>query len=385
MSRMKTRRTTASVYDGESSEEETSAKKKVKTIPAAVPVEPEEPEEKEVQQMFTSLDMLQTPVASGGAGLSVADVARLVKAGYGTVEALALTSSRKIAAEVEGFSDVKTKTLKDAVGRLLPLGGFCTGAQVMEARKKMARISTGSASLDAALQGGMETGGITELFGECRTGKSQLCHSLAVMSQLDVGQGGIGSKAVYIDTEGTFRPERLVEIGNKYGLDEEKVLNNVVYSRVYSVEQQMKISSELGGLLRQGGYGLVIVDSITALFRAEYQGRGELAERQQLILKFVHNLQRISDEYGVAVVLTNQVSAAVDAGPVSAYVNPSMLVKPVGGHVLGHATQTRLFLRKAAGEKRICRIFDSPLLPEVDVPFMITSGGVADWKDPKAG
>jgi DNA repair protein RAD51 len=236
--------------------------------------------------------------------------------------------------------------------------------------------------MDALLEGGIETGGITEIFGEFRTGKSQLCHSLCVKCQLPIDNGGAEGKALYIDTEGTFRPERLVEIGEKYSMSAESVLANVVYARAYNSEHQQRLLAEASAILGAEGsrFALVVVDSATALFRTDYQGRGELADRQQNLGRFLRGLQRLADEFGVAVVITNQVMASVDGGPTSAYCNPSALVKPIGGHILAHATHTRLFLRKCGGDKRICKVYDSPLLPEKEVAYSIGRYGLEDFE-----
>jgi len=330
---------------------------------------------------WTSLERLRAPVSAGGAGLTEQDICRLVEAGYATVESVAFSPIRKISEEVTGFGDAKSKTLKAAALKLIPMG-FQTAAELLVQRKQMIRLSTGCTAIDALLEGGMETGGITEVFGEFRTGKSQLCHSLCVKCQLPIERGGADAKALYIDTEGTFRPERLVEIAEKYKLNPESVLANVVYARAYNSDHQLHLLAEASGILGAEGsrFALVVVDSATALFRTDYQGRGELADRQQSLAKFLRGLQRLADEFGVAVVITNQVMASVDGGPASAYCNPSALVKPIGGHIMAHATHTRLFLRKCGGEKRICKVYDSPLLPEREAPFLISKYGLEDFE-----
>ena len=331
---------------------------------------------------WTSLDRLRAPLSAGGAALTEQDLNRLVEAGYATVEAVAFTPLKKLAEEVSGFGDIKSKNAKAAAMKLVPMG-FQTASEVLLQRQQMIRLSTGCTALDALLEGGIETGSITEVFGEFRTGKSQLCHSLCVKCQLPVDQGGAEGKALYIDTEGTFRPERLVEISEKYGLNAESVLGNVVYARAYNSDHQLRLLSEASGILGadSGKFALLVIDSATALFRTDYQGRGELADRQQQLAKFLRALQRIADEFGVAVVITNQVMASVEGGPVSAYCNPSALVKPIGGHILAHATHTRLFLRKSGGDKRICKVYDSPLLPEREAAYSIGKFGLQDFDD----
>jgi DNA repair protein RAD51 len=180
--------------------------------------------------------------------------------------------------------------------------------------------------------------------------------------------------AMYIDTEGTFRPERIVDIAKRYNLDEEQVLDNVAYARAYNTDQQNKLLVQAAALMCERKFALLIVDSSTALYRTDYSGRGELSSRQMHLAKFLRMLQRIADEFGVAVVITNQVVANVDGMSMFGGDNK----KPIGGHIMAHATQTRLYLRKGRAETRICKIFDSPSLPESEATFAITQQGIDD-------
>ena len=195
----------------------------------------------------------------------------------------------------------------------------------------------------------METGSLTELYGEFRTGKTQLCHTLCVICQLPVEQGGGEGKALYIDTEGTFRPERLSQISQRFGLDPNDVMDNVAYARAYNSEHQMQLLMQAGALMSESRFALVIVDSATALFRTDYTvdsatalfrtdytGRGELSTRQQNLAQFLRGLQKLADEFGVAVVVTNQVVANPDTG-----VFAKDPLKPIGGNIMAHASTTR--------------------------------------------
>lgn len=197
-------------------------------------------------------------------------------------------------------------------------------------------IIAGSKELDQLLGGGMETGSITEIFGEFRTGKTQLCHTLCVTCQLKVEQGGGEGKALYIDTEGTFRPKRLVAIAERFGLNPMDVLDNVAYARAYNSDHQSKLLMQAAGMLTESRYALVIVDSATALYRTDYSGRGELSARQMHLARFLRQLQRLADEFGVAVVITNQVVASVDGNAM--FGDP---LKPIGGNIMAHSSTTR--------------------------------------------
>lgn len=251
---------------------------------------------------------------------------------------------------------------------------FTSAAELQKQRCDILRITTGSSELDALLGGGIESSSITELFGEFRTGKTQLSHTLCVTSQLPPAAGGALGKAMYIDTEGTFRPERLGPIAERFGLDPQTVLDNVAYARAYNSDHQTKLLVDAAALMAQSRFALLVVDSVSALYRTDYHGRGELSARQMHLGKFLRCLLRLCDEFGVAVVITNQVVAMVD-GAAMFVSNP---LKPVGGNIVAHASTTRLYLRKGRGNARICKVYDSPCLPEAEAVFAITEGGVAN-------
>lgn len=234
-------------------------------------------------------------------------------------------------------------------------------------------ITTGSIELDKLLEGGIETGSLTEVFGEFRTGKTQLCHTLCVTSQMATTDGGAEGKALYIDTEGTFRPERLKEIAERFGMDPEVTLQNVAYARAQNSEHQTELLKTAAAIMSQDRYALLVVDSATALYRTDYSGRGELSERQMHLAQFLRQLTRVAEEFGVAVFMTNQVVA--NPGEMS-FAKDS--TKPIGGNIMAHAATTRLRLRKGRGENRICTVYDSPSLPEADAQFAVGSKGICD-------
>eukprot|EP00768_Dysnectes_brevis_P000784 gnl/Dysnectes_brevis/1179_a1316_2213.p1 GENE.gnl/Dysnectes_brevis/1179_a1316_2213~~gnl/Dysnectes_brevis/1179_a1316_2213.p1 ORF type:complete len:354 (+),score=93.27 gnl/Dysnectes_brevis/1179_a1316_2213:519-1580(+) len=305
-------------------------------------------------------------------GIGVADLKKLKDAGIYSVGAIKMTT-RKHLVKIKGLSDAKIDKILAAVNKL---GGeeFCTGAEYLAKRERVIKISTGSSDFDRLLGGGVESMSITEAFGEFRTGKTQICHTLAVTAQLGRSQGGAGGKVMYIDTEGTFRPARLEEIANRYGLDPASVLDNIIYARVFTHEQQIDILTHVAAKMSEEYFGLLIVDSITALFRVDFQGRGELAERQQKLARYLSRLIKLAEEYNVAVFITNQVMSQVDG----AAMFTSDPKKPIGGHILAHASTTRLYLRKGRGDTRIAKIYDSPNLPEEEATYAITGGGISD-------
>ncbi|KAG6862372.1 recombinase rad51 [Termitomyces sp. Mi166 len=308
------------------------------------------------------------------AGIHPNDIKKLSEAGLNTVEAVAFTPKKHLVT-IKGISDQKADKILTEAQKIVPLG-FQSATEVHARRSELVHITTGSKQLDALLGGGIETGAITELFGEFRTGKSQICHTLAVTCQLPVSMGGGEGKCLYIDTEGTFRPVRLLAVAERYGLNGEEVLDNVAYARAYNADHQNALLTSASALM------------------SESSGRGELSSRQNHLGRFLRTLQRLADEvffsftkvlvamsnyelfqFGIAVVVTNQVMSNPDAaaGPYA-----SNEKKPIGGNIMAHASTTRLQLKKARGNTRSCKIYDSPCLPEMETHFAILASGIGD-------
>lgn len=308
-------------------------------------------------------------------GLTAADLKKLQEAGYQTVESIAYAPKKNLTT-IKGISEAKADKLLNEASKLVPMG-FTTATEVHQRRADIIHLTTGSRELDKLLGGGIETGSITEIFGEFRTGKTQLCHTLAVTCQLPIDQGGGEGKCLYIDTESTFRPERLLAAAERYNLSGNDVLDNVAYARAYNTDHQTQLLILAAAMMVESRYALLVVDSATALYRTDYCGRGELSARQNHLARFLRMLLRLADEFGVAVVITNQVVAQVDGAALFA-ADPK---KPIGGNIMAHASTTRLYLRKGRGETRICKIYDSPNLPESEAMFAINSDGIGDAKE----
>lgn len=184
----------------------------------------------------------------------------------------------------------------------------------------------------------------SEVYGEYRTGKTQLAHTMCVLSQLPQELGGAAGKVAYIDTEGTFRPDRIRAIADRFGVDGSTALENILYARAFNSEHQMELINECSlRFAEDKDFRLMIVDSIMALFRVDYSGRGELSERQQKLAQMLSKLVKLAEEFNIAVLITNQVQA--DPGATMTFVAGGAL-KPIGGHILSHASATRIFLRK---------------------------------------
>lgn len=306
-------------------------------------------------------------------GISAVDLRKLAEAGFHTVEAIAFTPKKALLL-IKGISEAKADKIIAEAAKLVPMG-FTTAAELHQRRAEVVYITSGSRELDRLLGGGLETGSITELFGEFRTGKTQLCHTLAVTCQLPIEQGGGAGKCLYIDTEGTFRPERLEPIARRFNLTPDQVLDNIAYARAYNSDHQTALLAQASAMMAESRYALLIVDSATALYRTDFAGRGELSARQMHLARFLRTLLRLADEFGVAVVISNQVVAQVDGASAMFNADPK---KPIGGNIMAHASTTRLYLRKGRGEVRICKIYDSPCLPEAEAMFAILPDGIGD-------
>lgn len=303
-------------------------------------------------------------------GVGPAIAAKLQEAGYNSAEAIAVASPMEISGATGIGETVCSKIIQSARSELEI--GFKTANDILDQRKKIIKFTTGSKSLDEMLGGGIETRSIVEAYGEFRTGKTQIAHQLCITVQLPPEKGGINGAACYIDTEGTFRPERLIQILERYDcLDPKKALDNVMYSRAYNSDHQQLIVDKLAHNIREKNIRLLVVDSIISHFRSEYIGRGTLSERQQKLNKFLHKLLQVAEAHNVCIYLTNQVQSS----PGVFFGDPT---KPTGGNVLAHASTFRIYLRKSKGNKRVARLIDSPCLPEGEAIFSITENGIED-------
>ena len=302
-------------------------------------------------------------------GVGEATLNKLIKAGFNSLEAIAYTPP-SIIIEESGLGEKTTAKLIKASMEKLNIG-FKSAEIVWEDRKKIDRISTGSHELDDLLGGGIETGSLIEFYGEFRTGKTQIMHQLCVKVQLSKEQGGLEGNALYIDTEGTFRPERIVQMSEALDLDHAKILKNIVYGRAYNSDHQILLVKEAASLIKKKNIKLIIVDSLISHFRSEYIGRGTLASRQQFLNQHLHDLLRLSEIHNLAVAVTNQVSTKPDVF----YGNPTT---HTGGHIVAHCSTIRVYLRKGKGEQRIAKVVDAPNLPESEAVFCITEGGIID-------
>ncbi|KAL0096117.1 meiotic recombinase Dmc1, partial [Phycomyces blakesleeanus] len=314
---------------------------------------------------YTEIEELQS------GGINMADINKLKHSGICTVRGVQMMT-RKSLMRIKGLSEAKVDKIKDAAQKVeestppksgiyiynthtqkqcIYASGFVSATEVSNQRSKVLRISTGSKQFDTLIGGGVQTMSITE-------GKKSFFFPS------------------YIDTEGTFRPERIRAIAERFGVDCDLALDNILVARAWNSDQQMELISEIAARFAEdkGAFSLLVIDSIISLFRCDYSGRGELADRQQKLNQMLSRLIKVSEEYNVAIFVTNQVSS--DPGGGMTFVSDPK--KPVGGHVLAHASATRLSLRKGRGEERIVKVYDSPDMPEGEATYAITNGGVTD-------
>ena len=303
-------------------------------------------------------------------GVGPATAEKLREAGFDELLALAVMSPGDLADQAELGEAVATKIINGAK-KMANIGGFLSGDALLERRREVLKLSSKVQSIDDLLGGGFETQALVEVYGAFGSGKTQIGHQLAVNCTLPLEQGGLDGDIFYIDTEDTFRPERITQMARGYGLDPDQVLSRIHVARAYNSAHQMLLVDEIKRMSKGLNVKMIIVDSLTSHFRAEYIGRGMLANRQQKLNRHLKDLKQLADINNALVLVTNQVHSKPDA----MWGDPT---KPIGGHILAHASTFRLYLRKAKGGRRIARLVDSPNLPDGECVYQVTEEGLRD-------
>ncbi|MBW2992420.1 DNA repair and recombination protein RadA [Candidatus Woesearchaeota archaeon] len=300
-------------------------------------------------------------------GVGAATAEKLEQVGYTNLMSIAVASPGEMV-DATGMNEASAKKIIAAARNNLDMG-FESGTDLLKKREGVERIETGSKAFDDLLGGGFESGAITECFGEFGSGKTQMGHILAVNMFKKFGEDAV---AVFIDTENTFRPERIVQLAKAAGLEPEKVLKNIKVARAYNSDHQMLLAEKVDELVKNGlNIKLIVVDSLTAHFRAEFIGRGTLADRQQKLNKHMHILLKVADKNNACVYVTNQVMAKPDMF----FGDPT---QAIGGHVVAHASTFRIYLRKGKKGSRVAKLVDSPSLPDGECGFFVEQGGLKD-------
>ncbi|KXA99130.1 DNA repair and recombination protein RadA, partial [candidate division MSBL1 archaeon SCGC-AAA261C02] len=212
---------------------------------------------------------------------------------------------------------------------------------------------------------------IIEVFGEFGSGKTQLGHQLSVNVQLPKDKGGLEGKTIYIDSENTFRPERINQIAKSLDLDPDQVLDDIYVARACTTDHQMLLAEEAFEMAKEEDIRLLVIDGLMSLFRTEYVGRGALAQRQQKLGKHLATIQKVAERCNLAAFVTNHVQSKPDVF----FGDPT---RPIGGHVLGHAATGRVYIRKSKKNTRQAQLIDHPNLPPKKVKFQISDKGIRD-------
>lgn len=308
-------------------------------------------------------------------GVGPATAQQLGKAGFKTVQAIATATSIELLEA--GVGEGTAKKIIEAARKSLEIR-YITAEELGKIHAEEKKITTGCSSLDRLFEGGIKTGSITEFFGEYGSGKSQICQQLAVAVQLPIEKGGLDASSLYIDTEAIFKTERTIQMANYLGIDPKTALKRIIYAGAWTSEHQIKLLTEADEIIKEHGIRLIIVDSVIAHLRSEYIGREVLAPRQGILNKHLHKLKRLCMGFNAAAIVTNQVLSHPDS-----YSGPQR-PRATGGHILGHASHTRIYLRKGKNNLRIAKIIDSPFLREGEAPFRITERGIEGDEDIKS-
>jgi DNA repair protein RadA len=304
-------------------------------------------------------------------GVGAATAEKLRDAGYINLMSIAVATPGELAEGV-GMGEAAARKVINASRNNLDMG-FTSGVELLNKRKKIIKISTGATSFDTMMGGGFESGGITECYGQFGSGKSALAHQLAI-NALDIDENGDPQGyTIWIDSENTFRPERVKQICEENDLDPLKILENIKVVRGYNSDHQMMCAEKSEDLIKKDGLHvrLIIVDSLMTHFRSEFIGRGRLSDRQQKINKHMHTLMRLADIYNLVVYVTNQVMAKPD----TFFGDPT---QAIGGNIVGHNSQSRIYLRRGKKGTRVAKLVDSPYLPDGEAIFQICDKGIKD-------
>ena len=331
----------------------------------------EDEEEDEDEEETKPLPDGKEPQLTDLPGIGPAVAAKLESAGIYDLMSLAVMGPTELG-DIAGVGAAVARKAIQAARKMLDLG-FIDGVEFAERRANILNITTGSKNFDALLGGkGVQSRAITEAFGAYGSGKTQLGLTLAVNVQLPIEQGGANGKGVFIDTEGTFRPSRIKQIAEGLGANPEKVLKNIFVARAFNSDHQILLLEKISEMVKNGEpIKLLIIDSLTAHFRAEFAGRGQLADRQQKLNRYMHNLMKLAEQHNLAVYVTNQVMA----NPAQMFGDPTTAI---GGHIVGHASTYRIYLRRGKKDSRVAKLIDSPDLPENETVFFLSDKGVID-------
>lgn len=307
-------------------------------------------------------------------GIQARHIKILTENGISTAEGLSMSSLKDVK-ELEGIGE---NTAKKLIWNARDALGMAELRKVSEIQENFEYISTGSSNFNSILGGGLSTGLITEVFGAFKSGKTAFAHTVSVTTQLPKGKGGLSGSVIYLDTENTFSKVKIIRIAKRFGLNEKDVLDRILHARIYSSDHQMQMAMLSEKYIKENNVRLIIVDSLMALFRAEYIGIGMLPKRQAELNKLIHLMSRIAETHNVAILFTNQVAQQMK-GSFSA-------IDAIGGNIVAHGCHIRVMFKTKGFQAnsdlmRKAVIVDAPDLPPDNCDFYITAAGIADEED----
>ncbi len=304
-------------------------------------------------------------------GIGPAVAAKLESAGIYELMSLAVMSPNELS-DVAGVSAGVARKAIQAARTMLQLG-FTDGLEYARKRSNLIHITTGSKNLDTLLGGkGVHSRAITETYGAYGSGKTQVGLCLAINVQLPEEKGGANGKCAFIDTEGTFMPSRVREIAEGAGLNPENVLKNIFVARAFNSDHQILLLERISEMIKdKEPIKLLVIDSLTAHFRAEFSGRGQLADRQQKLNRYLHDLMKLAEQHNIVIYVTNQVMS----NPAQMFGDPTVAI---GGNIVGHASTYRVYLRRGKKGSRVAKMIDSPNLPDNEAVFFVKGSGLKD-------
>lgn len=304
-------------------------------------------------------------------GVGPATAEKLSDAGFDTLLSISVASNGQLA-DAAGISESVARKIIQTARSEMDMG-FESGLELLERRKKVFKVTTGSKAFDEILDGGFEAGCISECYGQYGSSKTQIANALAVNVQLPREKGGVEGMAVYIDGEGAFRPERIKQLALGAGLDPDETLKNIKVARAFNSDHQMILVDKIDEMISKDNLPikLVIVDSLTSHFRAEFIGRGTLSERQQKLNKHMHALMKLASNHNLIVYVTNQVMAKPD----TFFGDPN---EAIGGNIVGHNSTFRIYLRRGKKGSRVAKLVDAPNLPDAEAMFFVKEEGIRD-------
>jgi len=206
---------------------------------------------------------------------------------------------------------------------------------------------------------------------ECRHGHSSAfsTHPRDQVHPAPLEKGGLEGRVLWLDTESSFKPWVIRANAIRHGLDPDVTLGNIGRAEVVLSGQINEIFESIPQLCAEQDYKLVIIDSFTGLFRAEYTGLENMRIRQQDMNNLLNQMRRTATATDCIFAYTNQVMAKI-----STYGgNPNA---PVGGHIISHASDYRFYTRRTKDDKRKLQLIDNAGLPEFDVDMVVGWGGM---------